>query len=89
MRSELCSYALCCFFLSLTINNKNSSLATPTTSDPGLKSSIHSNHNNRKTLELFNKSSVVDFTIDEILTEPGNESEITLCMCVLKMLPSV
>ena len=31
---------------------------------------------NSKTLELFNKSSVVDFTIDEILTELGNESVI-------------
>ena len=29
-----------------------------------------------KTLELFNKSSVADFTIDEILTELGNESVI-------------
>ena len=46
------------------------------TSDPDLKLSIHSTHNNSKTLELFNKSSVVDFTIDEILTEIGNESEI-------------
>ena len=54
----------------------NSNLATPATSDPDLKSSIHSTHNNSKTLELFNKSSVVDFTIDEILTELGNESEI-------------
>ena len=41
-----------------------------------LKPSIHSVHNNRKTLELFNKSSVVDFTIDEILTELGNDTEI-------------
>ena len=46
------------------------------TSDPDLKSSIHSTHNNSKTLELFNKSSVVHFTIDELLTELGNESEI-------------
>ena len=53
-----------------------SNLTTPATSDPDLKSSIHSTHNNSKTLELFNKSSVVDFTIDEILTELGNESEI-------------
>ena len=53
-----------------------SNLTTPVTSDPDLKSSIHSTHNNSKTLELFNKSSVVDFTIDEILTELGNESEI-------------
>ena len=54
----------------------NSNLATPGTSDPDLKSSIKSTHNNTKTLELFNKSSVVDFTIDEILTELGNDSEI-------------
>ena len=40
------------------------------------KSSLHSSHNNSKTLELFNQSAVVDFTIDEILTELGNESEI-------------
>ena len=53
-----------------------SNLTTPATSDPDLKSSIHSTHNNSKTLELFNKSSVVDFTIDEILTELGNDSEI-------------
>ena len=53
-----------------------SNLTTPATSDPDLKSSIHSTHNNSKTLELFNKSSVVDFTIDEILNELGNESEI-------------
>ena len=46
------------------------------TSDADLKSSIDSTHNKSKTLELFNKSSVVVFTIDEILTEPGNESEI-------------
>ena len=54
----------------------NSNLTTPATSDPDLKSSIHSTHNNSKTLELFNKSSVVDFTIDEILTELGNDSKI-------------
>ena len=54
----------------------NSNLTTPGTSDPDLKSSVISTHNNSKTLELFNKSSVVDFTIDEILTELGNESEI-------------
>ena len=54
----------------------NSNLTTPATSDPDLKSSVISTHNNSKTLELFNKSSVVDFTIDEILTELGNESEI-------------
>ena len=53
-----------------------SNLTTPATSDPDLKSSIHSTHNNSKTLELFNKSSVVDFTIDEILTELRYESEI-------------
>ena len=53
----------------------NSNLTTPATSDPDLKSSVHSTHNNRKT-ELFNKSLLVDFTIDEILTELGNESEI-------------
>ena len=51
-------------------------IATPVTFDPDLKSSIHSTHNNSKTLELFNKSSIVDFTIDEILTELGNDSEI-------------
>ena len=54
----------------------SSNLTTPTISDPDLKSSVISTHNNSKTLELFNKSSVVDFTIDEILTELGNESEI-------------
>ena len=54
----------------------NSNLTTPATSDPDLKSSVISTHNNSKTLELFNKSSVVDFTINEILTELGNESEI-------------
>ena len=53
-----------------------SNLTTPATSDPDLKSSTHSAHNNSKTLELFNKSSVVDFTIDEILTELGNDSKI-------------
>ena len=53
-----------------------SNLTTPATSDPDLKSSTHSAHNNSKTLELFNKSSVVDFTIDEILNELGNKSEI-------------
>ena len=51
-------------------------LTTPATSDPDLKSSIHSAHNNSKTLELLNKSSVVDFTIHEILTELVYESEI-------------
>ena len=47
----------------------NSNLATLVTSYPSLKSSMHSTHNNSKTLEVLNKSSVVDFTIDEILTE--------------------
>ena len=64
----------------------NSNLATPATSDLDLKPSIHSTHNNSKTLELFNKSSVVDFTIDEILTELGNESKIIMagycCFCL-------
>ena len=54
----------------------NSNLTTAATSDPDLISSVISTHNNNKTLELFNKSSVVDFTIDEILTELENESEI-------------
>ena len=54
----------------------NGSLATPATCALDLKSSIHSTHNNSKTLELFNESSVVDFTIVEILTELGNEREI-------------
>ena len=54
----------------------NSNLTTPATSDPDLKSSVISTRNNSKPFELFNKSSVVDFTIDEILTELGNESEI-------------
>ena len=54
----------------------NSDLATPVISDTDLKSSIHSSHNNSKILELFNNSSVVDFTIDDILTELGNESKI-------------
>ena len=51
------------------------------TSDPDLKSSIHSTHNNSKTLELFNKSSAVDFTIDELLIELGNESELLGVYC--------
>ena len=46
------------------------------TSNPDLKPSIHSIHNYSKTLELLKESSVVDFRIDEILTELGNESEI-------------
>ena len=53
-----------------------SNLTTPATSDPDLKSSIHPTHNNSKKLEIFNKSSVVDFTFDEILTELRYESEI-------------
>ena len=44
--------------------------------DLDLKSSMHSSHKNSKILELFNKNSIVDLTIDEILTELGNESEI-------------
>ena len=36
----------------------NTNLKIPATSDPDLKSSIHSTHNKSKTLELFNKSSV-------------------------------
>ena len=58
------------------ISQSKSDLATPMTSDSNLKSSIHSTRNNSKTLELSNKSSVVDFTTDEILPELGNESEI-------------
>ena len=58
------------------IPQSTSNLTTPATSDPNLKSSMHSTHNNSKTLELFNKSSVVDFMIDEMLIELGNESEI-------------
>ena len=58
------------------IPQMNNDLATPATSDPDLKSSIYSSHNNSKTLELLNKSSIVDFTIDEMLTDLRNESEI-------------
>ena len=54
----------------------NRDLATPATFDPGLKSSIHSTHNNSKTLELFSKSSAVEFMSDETLTKLGNEREI-------------
>ena len=54
----------------------NSNLTTLATFDSDLKSSVISTHSNSKTLELLNKSSVVDFTIDKILTELGNESEI-------------
>ena len=46
----------------------SSDLATPATSNLDLKSSIHSTHNNSKTLKLFNKSSVVNLSIDGILT---------------------
>ena len=53
----------------------NSNLATLVTSYPDLKSSMQSTHNNSKTLEVLSKSSVVDFTIDEILTELENDSE--------------
>ena len=58
------------------IPQMNNGLATPATSDPDLKSSIYSSHNNSKTLELLNKSSIVVFTIDEMLTDLRNESEI-------------
>ena len=53
----------------------NSNLATLVTTYPDLKSAMHSTHNNSKTLEVLNKSSVVDFTIDEILPELENDSE--------------
>ena len=46
----------------------SSDLATPATSNLDLKSSIHSTHNNSKTLKLFSKSSVVNLSIDGILT---------------------
>ena len=42
-----------------------SNLTTPATSDPALKSTIHSTYNNSKTLKLFSKSSIVDFSIDD------------------------
>ena len=54
----------------------NNDLPTLPTYDPCLKSSMQSSHNNSKILELFDKSSVVDFTIDEILTELGNGAKI-------------
>lgn len=57
------------------ISQMNSGLATPATSDLELKSSIHSSHY-RKILELFIKSSVLDFAIDQILPELGNKNEI-------------
>ena len=60
----------------------NSDLATPAAFDPDLNSSMHFSHSNSKT-ELFNKSSLVDFTIDEILNEPGNESERHNCSMLL------
>ena len=53
----------------------NSDLATPATSDPDRKSSYTPPITN-KTLELFNTSSVVYFTIDETLTDLGHEGEI-------------
>ena len=61
----------------------NSDLTTPTISDLDLKSSIHSTHNNSKILELFNKSSVVNLAIDEILNELENQSEIHNCSILL------
>ena len=70
-------------------NKKNSLILqinsdlTPTISDPDLKSSIHSTHNNSKILELFNKSSVVNLAIDEILNELENQSEIHNCSILL------
>ena len=54
----------------------NNDLPTLPTYDPCLKSSMQSSHNNSKILELFDKSSVVDFTIDEILTKLGNGAKI-------------
>lgn len=53
----------------------NNDLPTLPTYDPCLKSSMQSSHNNSKILELFDKSSVVDFTIDEILIDLGNEQD--------------
>ena len=63
----------------------NSDLATPATSNADLKLSIHSPHNIIKTLELFNKNSIVDFMIDEILTELGNNNKVhngSSCFCL-------
>ena len=55
----------------------NNDLPTTATSDSDLQSSIQSSpHSNSKTLELFDKSSVADFTVGEILTELENESKI-------------
>ena len=58
------------------IQQINSDLITPAKSDSDLKSSKHSTHNISKALELFDKSSIVDFAINEVLAELGNESEI-------------
>ena len=71
------------------IQQINSDLTTPATSDPDLKLSIHSTHNNSKTLKLLNKNTVVDFTIDEILTELGNGSEIHTVCCLFVCLFSI
>ena len=60
----------------------NSDLATPAAFDPDLNSFMHFSHNNNKT-ELLNKSSLVDFTIDEIFNELGNESERHNCSMLL------
>ena len=58
------------------IRQINGNLATPATSNPDLESS------NSKTSELFNKSTAVDFTIEERLTKLGNDSEIhTVAYC--------
>ena len=54
----------------LAISITTTTLATATTS------SIQFSHNNSKILQLFNQRSVVDFTLDEILRELVNESEI-------------
>ena len=67
----------------------NSDLTTPAASDPDLKLSIHSTHNSSKTLKLFNKNLVVAFTIDEILTELGNGSEIHTVCCLFVCLFSI
>ena len=54
----------------------NSNLALPMTSDADPKSFIHSFSNNKRTLELFNTSPSVDFSIAHIMNELGNNSEI-------------
>lgn len=54
----------------------NSNLALPMTSDADPKSFIHSFSNNKKTLELFNTSPSVDFSISHIMNELGNNGEI-------------